>query len=144
MLRLLGVGALQLVAGRTPIPEVSAEEQILSLIELELGEVGRIRVSLRRSLGGSIAKGSGICDHGQINGWDRPAKASIRHVTERTGLVLERRHILVEIQQPAENPHRVISGWKQCWGLACQRRRRQCLPLGEIETEDGLNFASNP
>src|ERR1700752_1951303 len=44
MLRLLGVGTLQLVSGRTPIPEVSTEEQILSLIELELGEHGRIRV----------------------------------------------------------------------------------------------------
>ena len=44
----------------TPIPEVSTEEQILSLIELELGEGGRIRVSLRRSLGGPIVIRSGI------------------------------------------------------------------------------------
>src|SRR5580693_5251758 len=31
-LRLLGVGTLQLVSGRAPIPEVSTEEQLLTLI----------------------------------------------------------------------------------------------------------------
>ena len=37
-LRLFGVGSLQLHSGRTPIPEVSAEEQLLCRIEVEHGE----------------------------------------------------------------------------------------------------------
>jgi hypothetical protein len=38
MLRLFGIGRLQLVSGRAPIPEVSAEEQALYRIVVEHGE----------------------------------------------------------------------------------------------------------
>ena len=53
---------------------------------------------LRYPLAGPIAKRSRIGDHCQIDGRDRSAKASVRHVAGSAGLILKGRHVLVEIQ----------------------------------------------
>jgi hypothetical protein len=69
-------------------------------------------------------------------------------MAESARLIPEGRHVFVEIQQPTKYSHSVISGALKYrrvtfpLGIA-QNRRRQCLPLCEIATEDGLNFASN-
>src|SRR3979409_2365535 len=70
-------------------------------------------------------------------------------MAESARLIPEGRHVFVEIQQPAKYSHSVISGALKYWwvtfalGIA-QNRRRQCLPLCEIASEDGLNFAPDP
>src|SRR3984893_3571374 len=107
-----------------------------------------MRVWLRRPLVGVITIRTGICDHRQIDGRDRPAKAGVRQMARSTGHVPEGGHILVVIQQAPEYSYRIISSALKYWrvtfplGIA-QNRRRQCLPLCEIAIEDGLNFASN-
>src|SRR6202022_3536266 len=79
---LLGIGTLQLVSGCASIPEVSAKERALCLVEIEYGESGGVRVSLCCPLAGPEVKRSGIRDHRQIDRRDRSAKAGVRHVAE--------------------------------------------------------------
>ena len=59
-------------------------------------------MSLWCPLTGPNMSRSGIRDHGEIDGRDRPAKAGIGHVAETAGPILEGRYILVEIHELAE------------------------------------------
>jgi hypothetical protein len=60
-------------------------------------------------------------------------------------LQIEGRHGFVVIEQAAENPHCIISVWKEYWWVACRGRHRcHCLPLCEITTEDRVTCHMPP
>src|ERR1700720_223485 len=104
MLRLLGVGTLQQVSGRAPVPEVAVGEfsgktRVKHLIQIKYRKFRRIGVSLRYPLAGPIAIRSGIRDHRKIDRRDRPAKRSEEQVAGSAGPILKGGHGLVVIQQ---------------------------------------------
>src|SRR6266851_7038929 len=99
MLRLLFVRTSEQIACRARIPEVSAKKGGLRCVVIEYREIRRISISLRGPFTRPILKGSGIRDHGQIDGWDRSAKSRVRHVTKTAGSILKGRHLLIEIHE---------------------------------------------
>jgi len=145
---LFGVGSLQLHSGRTPHPrKFSAEEQLLCRVEVEHG--GRC-VSTCTACAVRLAARSrndpGYATIVRLTDGIGPLKAAYGMWQEAHASFWKRGNALVEIQQtPPSIRLCLISVWHKYWRIACiSRHRRQCLPLCEIATEDGLNFLSNP
>lgn len=144
MLRLLRVRALQYVTGRARVPEVSANQRISGCVKVEYREIGRIRVSLRGPLVSPVGIRSGIRDHGKVDGGDRTAKTTVRHMAGSTRYVLERRHIRVVIQETAEYSLRIVSVALNDWGITCVCYWWQRPPLLKVILENALNLVENP
>src|SRR6266404_6802271 len=144
MLRLLGIGLLQNVAGRARIPEVAAEEEALGRVEVEHREIRRVPVSLRRPLAGPEMYRSRIRDHRQIDRRDRSAEADVRHVTRSAGLVPVGGYVLVVIHGLAEQLNQPLPGALKGWRLTCQDRRRQRAQLRERFVLDAVDFTKHP
>jgi hypothetical protein len=148
MLRLFRVGTLQPVPCCTRIPELAAEERVRSG-QMQDWEIRRVAVTLRRPLVGPKVERSGVSDHRQIDRRDWPAKGDVGHVAEGAGDISQWRHVLVEVQQTAESPYRLIPGTlngrriTDPLGVAVSHRR-QGLRLREITAEDCSYFGPDP
>jgi hypothetical protein len=71
-------------------------------------------------------------------------KADIRHVAETASHVSVDREGLVEKLELAEYLHSPRAGSLSCYGITCQGRRWQCVPLSESFIFDEINFMPDP
>src|SRR5713101_2033204 len=77
---------------------------------------------------------SGICDGGQIHGWDWSAEADVWHIAERTSLILVNREILVEKLDLPQYLHLPHCGSRIDW---------QCVPLRKTFRLNEIHFTVN-
>jgi hypothetical protein len=134
-LRLLRIGALQLVSDGAQIPEVAAREVLLSLIEVECRIKRCVRVALGLPFAEAAVHRAGIHDRGRIHGGDRSAKARVGPMAEGIGLILVDRKIfveLLELPQELDLPH---------GGAGVDR---EALPCGKGYHENVVDFRIDP
>src|SRR6266446_1692738 len=65
-------------------------------------------------------------------------------MAETTGFILKHGHVLVEIQELAQNTHSLITVALNGWWLTCERQRSQCAPFSDRFIFYETNFTADP